>query len=194
MGTGRYVWQLLRDQNTYFYICGDVCMANDVFAVLVEIAKREGGLSEDDAQAFFRDMKKGGRYLTDVWGIVLNAQEDQGEEEGLWRSDQGRSGLPALQNVTSLWLRRLIYRRRRQSLCPPVVAYVISLLFPSATPLHSPSSSPAAVVHCPQLPSLLYSFLPALGLCLLSIASSTRTPTTFFTCRPLVEEREKEKK
>jgi hypothetical protein len=51
------VWQLLRNENTYFYICGDVCMANDVFATLIEIAKREGNLSDADAQAFFRDMK-----------------------------------------------------------------------------------------------------------------------------------------
>jgi sulfite reductase (NADPH) flavoprotein alpha-component len=54
--------------NAYIYVCGDKHnMANYVYKTFIDVIEKEGGLSEDDAHAFMRNLKKRGLYLEDVY-------------------------------------------------------------------------------------------------------------------------------
>jgi len=66
------VWAYLNHPKCHYYVCGDAKMADDVFDVLMAIAKNHGGLSHIEAVDFFDKMKKEGRFNTDVWGVTLN--------------------------------------------------------------------------------------------------------------------------
>ena len=50
-------------------------MADDVFDVMLAIAKTEGGLSHTQAVEFFDKMKKEKRFTSDVWGVQLNFKQ-----------------------------------------------------------------------------------------------------------------------
>lgn len=51
-----------------FYVCGDAKrMAKDVDVALHQIVSREGGMSEEDAAAFVKQLKKDKRYQRDVY-------------------------------------------------------------------------------------------------------------------------------
>jgi len=61
------LWQWL-NKGAYFYVCGDAKrMAKDVDAALHKICEREGNLSEDEAKAYIRELKKEKRYVKDVY-------------------------------------------------------------------------------------------------------------------------------
>ena len=61
------IWALLKKE-AYLYLCGDAThMAKDVQAVLVQIAKEEGNLQEEEASHFFKALRKEGRFLLDVY-------------------------------------------------------------------------------------------------------------------------------
>jgi sulfite reductase (NADPH) flavoprotein alpha-component len=65
---GAELWQWLHDDGGYFYVCGDASrMAKDVDVALHKIAQQHGGLSEEDAKAYFKQMKKDKRYARDVY-------------------------------------------------------------------------------------------------------------------------------
>jgi sulfite reductase (NADPH) flavoprotein alpha-component len=52
----------------YFYVCGDKNrMAKDVEQALIQIAKKEGGYSDEKAIDCVKDLKKQRRYLEDVY-------------------------------------------------------------------------------------------------------------------------------
>jgi sulfite reductase (NADPH) flavoprotein alpha-component len=52
----------------YFYVCGDKNrMAKDVEQALIQIAKKEGGYSDEKAMDCVKDLKKQRRYLEDVY-------------------------------------------------------------------------------------------------------------------------------
>lgn len=52
----------------YFYVCGDKNrMAKDVEQALIQIAKKEGGFSDEKAADCVKDLKKQRRYLEDVY-------------------------------------------------------------------------------------------------------------------------------
>jgi sulfite reductase (NADPH) flavoprotein alpha-component len=54
--------------NAYIYVCGDKHnMANFVYKSFIDVIEKEAGLSEDDAHAFMRNLKKRGLYLEDVY-------------------------------------------------------------------------------------------------------------------------------
>ena len=72
---GGDVWQALSQPDCHYYVCGDAKMADDVFETLMRIAKTEGGLSHAQAVEFFKQMQAENRYVTDVWGILLNFQK-----------------------------------------------------------------------------------------------------------------------
>ncbi|WP_077622300.1 assimilatory sulfite reductase (NADPH) flavoprotein subunit [Sediminibacillus massiliensis] len=56
------------EAGAHVYVCGDEKhMAKDVHATLVEILKSEGGMNQDDAEAFLSDMRKQKRYQRDVY-------------------------------------------------------------------------------------------------------------------------------
>ena len=61
------LWQYLQD-GAKLYVCGDANrMAKDVDAMLQQIASSEGGLSVDEAKAYFTALRKEKRYLRDVY-------------------------------------------------------------------------------------------------------------------------------
>lgn len=60
-----YAWL---EQGANFYVCGDASrMATDVDVALHDIIEQEGGLSEDDAKAYVKQLKTDKRYLRDVY-------------------------------------------------------------------------------------------------------------------------------
>ncbi|GFR48804.1 hypothetical protein Agub_g10755 [Astrephomene gubernaculifera] len=64
---GEKVWSLLQAGGRVF-ICGDGAhMAKDVHATLVGIAVQHGGLSEEEAAAYFTTLTQEKRYVRDVW-------------------------------------------------------------------------------------------------------------------------------
>ncbi|MBC3786961.1 nitric oxide synthase oxygenase [Spirosoma utsteinense] len=69
------MWEVLLQPDCHYYVCGDAKMADDVFAVLMNIAKTVGGLSHAEAVDFFRKMRHENRFVMDVWGVLLNYRE-----------------------------------------------------------------------------------------------------------------------
>lgn len=69
------LWQFLSHPYCHYYVCGDAKMADDVFEVLMEIAKTEGRLTHIATVEFFDRMKKEHRFHTDVWGVQLNFKQ-----------------------------------------------------------------------------------------------------------------------
>ncbi|MFC5049024.1 sulfite reductase subunit alpha [Rubritalea spongiae] len=65
---GAELWKWLNEDKAAFYVCGDASrMAKDVDAALHTIAQEHGGLSEDEAAAFIKTLKKEKRYCRDVY-------------------------------------------------------------------------------------------------------------------------------
>lgn len=64
---GRDLWAWIAD-GAHIYVCGDAQrMAKDVERTLVEIVATHGARSTNDAIAFLTELKKAGRYQTDVY-------------------------------------------------------------------------------------------------------------------------------
>ena len=64
---GAELWKWL-DEGAYFYVCGDASrMAKDVDAALHQVAQEHGGLSEEAAIEFVKQLKKDKRYGRDVY-------------------------------------------------------------------------------------------------------------------------------
>ena len=64
-GAELYEWL---ENGAYFYVCGDAKhMARDVHRALIDLVAREGGMSDDDAQAYVKALKRAGRYQRDVY-------------------------------------------------------------------------------------------------------------------------------
>ena len=61
------LWSWLND-GAVFYVCGDASrMAKDVDQALRSIAQSEGGLSEEDAGFWVKNLQKERRYLKDIY-------------------------------------------------------------------------------------------------------------------------------
>ena len=73
------LWEVLAQSDCHFYVCGDAKMADDVFDVLMTIAKTVGGLSHAQAVDFFRVMRSQNRFVMDVWGVLLNYRQSLAE-------------------------------------------------------------------------------------------------------------------
>lgn len=69
------VWKLLSHSKCHYYVCGDAKMADNVFEVMLAIAKTEGGLSHIEAVNFFDKMKQEKRFSSDVWGVQLHFKQ-----------------------------------------------------------------------------------------------------------------------
>jgi sulfite reductase (NADPH) flavoprotein alpha-component len=63
---GHDIWAWLSD-GAHFYVCGAVRMGQDVERTLVDIVVRHGARTTDQAVAYLADLKKRGRYQTDVY-------------------------------------------------------------------------------------------------------------------------------
>ncbi|PZP51061.1 MAG: sulfite reductase [NADPH] flavoprotein alpha-component, partial [Azospira oryzae] len=60
-----YAWL---EEGAHFYVCGDASrMAPDVHEALIEVVRREGGRSRDDAVAYVKALQAAGRYQRDVY-------------------------------------------------------------------------------------------------------------------------------
>jgi len=66
------IWKLLSHPKCHYYVCGDAKMADDVFEVMLAIAKTEGGYTHLEAFQFFDKMKQEKRFTSDVWGVQLH--------------------------------------------------------------------------------------------------------------------------
>ncbi|AUD03325.1 nitric oxide synthase oxygenase [Spirosoma pollinicola] len=69
------LWEVLSQPDCHYYVCGDAQMADEVFDVLMTIAKTKGGLSHAEAINFFRQMQSENRFVMDVWGVLINAKK-----------------------------------------------------------------------------------------------------------------------
>ncbi|KAI8051573.1 NADPH-dependent cytochrome P450 oxidoreductase [Syncephalis plumigaleata] len=62
------LWRWLHDEQGYFYVCGDAKnMARAVNNQLVTMAQEVGGLDEEQAVQWVKDLRAHGRYQEDVW-------------------------------------------------------------------------------------------------------------------------------
>ena len=65
---GKELWDWIENKGAFFYVCGDAeRMAGDVHDTLIKIAQEHGGKSEEDAIAYFENLKKDKRYQRDVY-------------------------------------------------------------------------------------------------------------------------------
>ncbi len=91
------LWDVLSQPDCHYYVCGDAKMADDVFDVLMTIAKTAGGLSHAETVNFFRQMQAENRFVMDVWGVLLNVQKVLSELQGT-KYSQGERWLERLTN------------------------------------------------------------------------------------------------
>lgn len=91
------LWEILSQADCHYYICGDAKMADEVFDVLMTIAKTTGGLSHAEAVDFFQTMQRENRFLMDVWGVLLNFRQAMAEVQEV-RYSQGERWLGRLTN------------------------------------------------------------------------------------------------
>lgn len=67
MENGEEMWGLL-EKGAYIYVCGDAkVMARDVNQTFVRFAQQFGGLEEEKAQDYVKNLRNTGRYQEDVW-------------------------------------------------------------------------------------------------------------------------------
>ncbi|KAI9486014.1 MAG: hypothetical protein EXX96DRAFT_547381 [Benjaminiella poitrasii] len=67
MENGQEMWNLL-EKGAYVYVCGDARnMARDVNQTFIRFAEQFGGLDEDKAHDYVKNLRNTGRYQEDVW-------------------------------------------------------------------------------------------------------------------------------
>lgn len=67
MENGEEMWGLL-EKGAYIYVCGDAkVMARDVNQTFVRFAQQFGGLEEEKAHDYIKNLRNTGRYQEDVW-------------------------------------------------------------------------------------------------------------------------------
>ena len=69
--------ELLMNQDTHYYVCGDARMADSCFEACVELLRNHQTMSRVKAVKHLRDMRVEGRWQTDVWGIVSHYDESK---------------------------------------------------------------------------------------------------------------------
>jgi sulfite reductase (NADPH) flavoprotein alpha-component len=63
---GRELWSWIAD-GTHIYVCGAIAMGKDVERAFLDVIAEHGVRSADQAAAFLGELKKAGRYQTDVY-------------------------------------------------------------------------------------------------------------------------------
>jgi nitric oxide synthase oxygenase domain/subunit/sulfite reductase alpha subunit-like flavoprotein/hemoglobin-like flavoprotein len=74
---GLAVSELLMNNDTHYYVCGDARMADSCFEACVELLRNHQTMSRVRAVKHLRDMRVAGRWQTDVWGIVSHYDESK---------------------------------------------------------------------------------------------------------------------
>lgn len=62
---GKRLWELL--PQAYFYVCGGTSMGKDVMQAVEKIAMDQGGMGEEEAKAYVKQMQSSGRYIQELW-------------------------------------------------------------------------------------------------------------------------------
>jgi sulfite reductase (NADPH) flavoprotein alpha-component len=63
---GRELWTWIAD-GAYIYVCGAITMGKDVERALLDVIVEQGARSAAQAAEFLGEIKKSGRYQTDVY-------------------------------------------------------------------------------------------------------------------------------
>jgi len=64
----KLVWEFLGERGAFFYVAGNSKnMPKSVRDAVIEIAEREGGLQNSDAENFVSNLEKTGKYQTETW-------------------------------------------------------------------------------------------------------------------------------
>ena len=63
---GRDLWSWIAG-GAHIYVCGAITMGRDVDRALVDVIATHGARSADQAVAFLAELRKTGRYQTDVY-------------------------------------------------------------------------------------------------------------------------------
>lgn len=109
------IWKLLNHPKCHYYVCGDAKMADDVFEVMLAIAKTEGNLSHLEAVQFFETMKQQKRFFSDVWGVQLHFKQ----------------ALKQVQKDNYSKAERWLHRVQQSSETPAAISQVQSLAVPT---------------------------------------------------------------
>ncbi|CAH8576637.1 unnamed protein product [Schistosoma margrebowiei] len=65
---GNMVWKLLDECYAYIYVCGDAAgMVRDMQLCLIELVVRHSKLTREAATSYILNLRKQGRYRTDLW-------------------------------------------------------------------------------------------------------------------------------
>ncbi|CAH8576876.1 unnamed protein product [Schistosoma curassoni] len=65
---GNMVWKLLDECYAYIYVCGDAAgMVRDMQLCLIELVVQHSKLTREAATSYILNLRKQGRYRTDVW-------------------------------------------------------------------------------------------------------------------------------
>ena len=64
---GQIIWDHIKE-NGHIYVCGDAKnMAREVQELIVNICKKYGDMSSNDAVNYVKDLSQKSRYMQDVW-------------------------------------------------------------------------------------------------------------------------------
>jgi sulfite reductase alpha subunit-like flavoprotein len=74
---GKAASDLLMNESTHYYVCGDGRMAASCHEACVELLRKHQTMSRIKAVRHLRDMRAEGRWQTDVWGIVSHFEESK---------------------------------------------------------------------------------------------------------------------
>jgi sulfite reductase alpha subunit-like flavoprotein len=74
---GKAASDLLMNEITHYYVCGDARMADSCFEACVELLRKHETMSRVKAVQYLRGMRAEGRWQTDVWGIVSHFEESK---------------------------------------------------------------------------------------------------------------------
>ncbi|KAA0203364.1 hypothetical protein HAZT_HAZT012159 [Hyalella azteca] len=62
------VWDLIGKQNGHLYVCGDAKnMAREVNLTIIDICRKEGDMTQQQAEDYVKTMIQKKRYSSDVW-------------------------------------------------------------------------------------------------------------------------------
>ena len=68
LDSAKDLWDLIKNKNANIFVSGDAkSMAKDVTEALIQIASTQGGLSDQEAKAYYKSLRKDHRFVLDVY-------------------------------------------------------------------------------------------------------------------------------
>jgi NADPH-ferrihemoprotein reductase len=65
---GEFVWDVVHRKGGHVYVCGGTSMGRDVRNLIMEISQEKGGMTQEQASAYLRDLQTSGRFVQELWG------------------------------------------------------------------------------------------------------------------------------